>query len=289
MGFFDDLKDNIGSIGGLAGGYLLGGPIGAYVGASVGSSVDSSRLTKGINKEQLKQNRYFFDQNADHKIRRLAADARRAGLSPLAALGAAPAALPNINLSTPRGTGDVMTGLAEALIQMELMDKQIQIMEKQHQASLVNSNTDELLTSLTAEPVQRRPNHSEGMPGAGVTSGGELYAIPAGTPQERLEQEIGEWSDWMPDTLHRSYKVFKEQLRAKTMGTTEFNKLLHQFRLWAAKNNLMELMHPKYREQYRILAMRSRYAPKWDNIKDPRRHKYLPEPPKRIFKQPLEM
>lgn len=44
-----------------------------------------------------------------------------------------------------------------------------------------------------------------------VTSDGDIIEIPPGTPQSVLEDEIGDWSNLMPDTVKRAAEVFKAQ------------------------------------------------------------------------------
>ena len=34
-----------------------------------------------------------------------------------------------------------------------------------------------------------------------------------GSPADVLSKDIGEWADWMPETLHRAYQTMKAQPR----------------------------------------------------------------------------
>jgi hypothetical protein len=151
---------------------------------------DTYRDQMSLNQLTREDQRYYFDQTMDYSIQRRAADARAAGISPLAAMGSAPASMPNIQLgrvSTPRspltGISDALSYMIQANAQEDLLDKQIRLMQLRH---------DDRNGAVGYKPG----NDLEGqmVPRPFVSSEGEKAntQFPPGTPGEVFEQEFGE-------------------------------------------------------------------------------------------------
>jgi hypothetical protein len=100
-----------------------------------GIQKDQASYQKYLNNLARQDQRYYFDQTMDKSIQRRAADARAAGISPLAAMGSAPASMPSIQLGRT-SNGSPMDGLFDALqimiqsnAQADLLDKEIELMK----------------------------------------------------------------------------------------------------------------------------------------------------------------
>ena len=91
-------------------------------------------------------------------------------------------------------------------------------------------------------PVYRAPHPSEGKPGHGTWEDGKKFTIPAGTPHEVIEREIGEWALLMPSTMQRAWKIFKSQLRDDVT--------VHRFRQFAAANNMWSFIPERLWKKY---------------------------------------
>jgi len=181
----------------------------------IGSSKSTSKKQLKLDKERFayqkqynqlarEDTRYYYDQSADRKIQRQVADGRKAGLSALASMGAPPQALPNIQIgqTTKRSAGN---NSGEFLIQ--LAGSAFNAMNNYQRMELTRMNHAETMARLgkgqaTAYPMTMDPRptgtqlKNESSTGDVVNAQGKLVkdAIPPGTPSQRLEEEIGEWS-----------------------------------------------------------------------------------------------
>ena len=86
MGLGSFFKSSAGALGQLAGG-ALGGPLGSVIGGSIGGSIEQGFRDKQ-QRQRLTDERNFQREFAQNSIQWRAADAKKAGVHPLAALGA---------------------------------------------------------------------------------------------------------------------------------------------------------------------------------------------------------
>lgn len=79
-----------------------------------------------------------------------------------------------------------------------------------------------LLPKMKPLPSKAIPlNPNDARERTAITSDGDIVIIPPGTAAEDLEREVGEWSNVMPDTVHRAWEVFKRQLMKKSKRFTD--------------------------------------------------------------------
>lgn len=88
------------------------GPAGIAAGAKIAGSLIGGRSARKAAKKQAAQAQYQFDQQMDYSIQRRVADAKKAGIHPLYALGASPGASPTMSMS---GQHDSGSGLGDGI------------------------------------------------------------------------------------------------------------------------------------------------------------------------------
>jgi hypothetical protein len=117
--------------------------------------------------------------------------------------------------------------MAEYQAKKDLINAQAQASALRVAENNTSNDTDD---ALVRDAVARAIHPTERTEGKILTSTGKEVTIPKGTPAGVLEEEIGEWADWMPDTLRRSYQVFKGQLQNPNT--------VKAFRAWARSKGL---------------------------------------------------
>jgi hypothetical protein len=134
----------------------------------------------------------------NHKITNLARDARRAGLSPLAAMGAAGQSMPNVSLQTtssgssgaPSAAGNNAASYAiEAMLAQKQIDAQVQIAQLNHNARMMDANNDGL--NSVEQIVKDMKDHSEAAKAYPIMH--ETTTSPVPLPDDSTSQHyIGE-------------------------------------------------------------------------------------------------
>lgn len=175
--------------------------------------------------------------------------AKAAGLHPLAALGIAPAGQPAM-IPGQSDTGSIIGegiqaagrayGQAQArdhalkIAELDLENRRLQNDWLQSQIAASNQKTLESQAisypeayrrlRLTRDPkmMYEAPTRSNAraipLPPEGqtyITSDGDVIQGPPGSPARLYEEDIGDWSQWMPDTVTRAWQIFKDQSMAK--------------------------------------------------------------------------
>lgn len=236
-----------------AAGQGLASAAGGFLGSGIGGGTASgrqrdARFNRDMSRSQIKWLANFQRQQPNDSIQRLVKDAKRAGLHPLAALGIAPssggsqsAALPGIAAEypgrSPAGSAietgiQVMQGAqrfnrqtAHQTAMAELQVEEQTLRNDWLKSQILNSETKRLAQYANAQRpapdpamrprVQYKPHPSEAKKRILMHPDGTTYSIPGGSSAELLEQYIGEWADWMPETLGNAYDVLKSQWRNK--------------------------------------------------------------------------
>jgi len=225
-----------------------GGP--AIAGAAtVGSAFlnNSGGSYRARNRDLRKQYKYqerYLPRIASAQFQQRVKDAKDAGLHPLAALGIArssggPASSPIIPGQNQTGSAiseGLRTGLqihgqnqarkhAGQIAELQLDEQRLrnewlatQIANDRIKAGAAAANAQR---PTQRDPVQTQPAGNEADPITLVHPDGTKYPVFGGTPAEQLQKFIGEWADWMPQTLGRAWETFKEQTRHGT-GTKDW-------------------------------------------------------------------
>ncbi len=220
----------------------LAAGVGGAIGGMFGGKVTTAGRQRDARFTRDMQNAY--DANRFEKYDSITArvrDATRAGLHPLAALGIAPASgggsLPGLAPAIPgqHDTGSaVETGIntmlnaqrsqlsgqhAQEMQGMRLEEQQLrndwlrsQIMNSESKRLAAAANFAMPAPAMRPRP-QRTPHPGEKTRPRYMSPDGTIYSAQGGTSAEVLEQDLGEWADWMPHTLGRAYDVFKAQMR----------------------------------------------------------------------------
>jgi hypothetical protein len=184
--------------------------------------------------------------------------ARKAGLHPLFAMGGSTNSPNPAMIGGYQGSGLRGSVSSKSISPEEAEFMQARLETERAQASMYTAQADYFNSEAarnrqqppgtdTADPQQapspRRIHHpAEAVEGSAVTMGGKTYVIPPGTPQERLEQEIGDLANLTPDNLRRWYEVSKNQLQDRNT--------VHKFRKAAAKHGLWDLIPKRLWYQY---------------------------------------
>lgn len=205
--------------------------IGAIIGAGlVGASLYADKKNRENSNARFKwekeqaalarqDTRYYYDQSADYSIQRRVRDAKRAGISGLAALGAPGQSMPSINIGqSPRASG-ANTNLLAALSALYEMnqrqkehDDQMELirmghMERMAKAGGIDSggvtlrpmdmgpenNSWKSIPANTNEVdnVGSRPN-PEDRQWTQIYINGKIHYIRPGTDMQVLEDKLGE-------------------------------------------------------------------------------------------------
>jgi hypothetical protein len=90
----------LGSFLGSAGGFLLGGPAGSWLGNQLGGAYDAHKAY-GDYQSTNNQNRKMQYEFAKHGLGWRIEDAKKYGIHPLAAIGAAPGPMPTVAMQNP--------------------------------------------------------------------------------------------------------------------------------------------------------------------------------------------
>lgn len=156
----------------------------------------NQRQQERYNQQSRQDTRYYFDQSLDKSIQRRAADARKAGISPLAAMGSAPASMPNIQtgrVSTQNpysGIADMLSYMIQSDHSKDILDKEIQLLRlrdsERNQRAGYKPGIPLEMTEIDSHMSERPRVDSRGNTGT---------SYPKGTPAEYDEQEFGEWGN----------------------------------------------------------------------------------------------
>lgn len=104
----------------------------------------------------------------------------------------------------------IMGGLQieEQTLRNDWLKTQILNSEAKRLASMANSQRPNAMQRLG---LSINPHPSEAESRVYMHPDGSTYKAGGGTPASILEDDIGEWADWMPQTLGRAYDVMKAQ------------------------------------------------------------------------------
>lgn len=160
------------------------------------NSKSNQRQQAAYNQTARQDQRYYFDQTMDNSIQRRAADARKAGISPLAAMGSAPSSMPNIqtgrvsNQNPLTGIADMLAYMIQADHSKDLLEKEIQLMK------LRDADRNQRLGYKPGNPLEITEIEQEQQERPRVDSrGNNATPYPVGSPAEKDEKEFGEWGN----------------------------------------------------------------------------------------------
>lgn len=170
---------------------------------SAGLGILGHENTRSNQRYQVKQNeiarqdtRYYFDKTMDESIQRRAADARKAGISPLAAMGSAPASMPNIQIGRTSNQNP-LTGIADMLSYMIQADHSKDLLEKEIQLfRLRDAERNQRAGYKPGIPLEMTEIEQDQKQRPRVDSRGSTSTpYPVGSPAEKDEKEFGEWGN----------------------------------------------------------------------------------------------
>ncbi len=222
----------------------LAAAAGGFLGSGLGGTTNAGRQRDArFNRDMARDQIKWQDKRKSVRITRLVADAKKAGLHPLAALGISPSSgggslpgiAPDYPNRSPAGSAieqgiQVMQGAQrfnrQTAHQTNMAELQVeeQILRNDWlKSQILNSETKRLAAMANAQrpapdPAMRRqlphkPGIGESRRPQFVHPDGSTYSVQGGTPTSVLEEYIGEWGDWMPRTLGTAYDVMKAQWR----------------------------------------------------------------------------
>jgi hypothetical protein len=231
MGFGDFLKSSAGALGTI-GGSAIAGPIGGTFGGMIGGNIEQQYK----NKQQFERDKYWHAQQASLQkefaqkgIQWKVADAKAAGIHPLAALGAQTySASPSMVGATPlQNSGSSLAAMGQDIgraIMQQKTNHERQMMDIQLDNAKLDTEMKRLeLTNArrrlgqggqTApgipDQIQHMPakviSHSKGRPeieagsitsiGFARTAGGGLVPVPSKDVKERIEDQMAPELVW---------------------------------------------------------------------------------------------
>lgn len=179
----------------------------------------------------------YARNQADFARKQLAPDmiakvnaAKAAGIHPLIALGLNPASAPQqpmIPGQSPDFGSAIKTGLNTALSIREAREMSGLRIEEQRlrndwlRVQIRNSGLSRGAQAANSErpaetpirPLAPEANIGNAARRSVVTGSGKVIPTRGGTTAQDLEEELNDWAQWMPETMHRAYEVGRGQLR----------------------------------------------------------------------------
>lgn len=187
-------------------------PIPDQIGLDVGLDLGSALGIGAPSAAEMRRNTRIANNTASEwAVRGAVTGAKQAGIHPLAVLGGGVGGTP---------VGPMQTGVTGQVSSKLRSQAEIDFLKAQtnYYNSLANNNaSQDNVTSdpegVTRPPVETKPHPSESAEVTFVGADGVKYRGKPGTPQQVYEDQIGEWADWMPETLRKAWHIFKQQNR----------------------------------------------------------------------------